>query len=868
MKKFKITEVQIDNFNETSNTNHKFDEGLNIICGPNEIGKSTLMDFIKNILLRKTDANGYIKCSTDDEEFNLRAEKNKKKDNDKFLENLSPHGFQTGFVINLDDIMFAKKAKAEELLNVIKDSSGNAINQKFDEYENFIYDSKKQRFALTSTKIATTSFKNQFNNLKKIEEKISQLKAKEEEYNQTCAEIETAENQITLLSEKDKCADLIIKKQQISDKLKNIKINTKLLEKKSDFENIRESFGALCSSNQNKSELITELEDNKTKLKEKIKELNTIQIIEPEEVNNFNITSEDIKTGKELEQKEYELNKEKENILSKIEDIEKDIKDYEFDLNRMTAKLNNFKINSFEEYKQDKQLLYGYKANQQELNTKEISDETIIKREKTWYKNQYFYLFSGLLLFSISMLIFNLHSDLKMPFIVFSLISFVGINTIFMESLSLKSTVKNSIKNQKKENEEDAIKLCAKYDFELKRGNKFIPQLEAFIQEMNDNLSEYKIIDNDIYNTRTTIEKLKNEHKKEQKNLAETEERYEDFQKKKTEFSEKISVKDISKLSEIYDILKDIKQLQETISDTEKTLDNTEKDIEDFVQKLNNFTQETLTDEIPVVNKYDYDDFNKILTEIRGLLDKCISDNRVISEYNSELEGVENNLKIFPEDMINELSGTDEDVLNNIKTELQNARDEKIRLLEKKNIIEQGENMVDLLNEKNAELNSLKNSLSKLFQKEMVYEIIRQAKEKFNETQPNLISAKEYFSKITNDKYDEIDFENKVISGKNTGEKDWDNLSRGTKEQLYLAFRLGYANNYSKDIEGNDNGLPNLPLIIDDAFVNFDSERTGNILKCLAEFSKNHQVLYFTCHSKTILDLLKKEKIKHNIIEL
>ena len=32
---------------------------------------------------------------------------------------ISPN-FLTGFVINLDDIMFAKKAKAEELINTIK----------------------------------------------------------------------------------------------------------------------------------------------------------------------------------------------------------------------------------------------------------------------------------------------------------------------------------------------------------------------------------------------------------------------------------------------------------------------------------------------------------------------------------------------------------------------------------------------------------------------------------------------------------------------------------------------------------------------------------------------------------------------------
>ena len=83
-----------------------------------------------------------------------------------------------------------------------------------------------------------------------------------------------------------------------------------------------------------------------------------------------------------------------------------------------------------------------------------------------------------------------------------------------------------------------------------------------------------------------------------------------------------------------------------------------------------------------------------------------------------------------------------------------------------------------------------------------------------------------------------------------------------------MALRLGFATNFSKDIAGNPNGLPEMPLIIDDAFVNFDKERTGAILKCLSDFSKNHQVLYFTCHNETIKDILKKSNIEHHIIEL
>ena len=80
---FEIKEVQIDSYNDTHNKLiNSFVNGLNIICGPNEIGKSTLMTFIKNVFIRKkTDAKGYIKCDVDGDDVTLRVERNKLKEN-------------------------------------------------------------------------------------------------------------------------------------------------------------------------------------------------------------------------------------------------------------------------------------------------------------------------------------------------------------------------------------------------------------------------------------------------------------------------------------------------------------------------------------------------------------------------------------------------------------------------------------------------------------------------------------------------------------------------------------------------------------------------------------------------------------------
>ena len=153
---FEIKEVQIDSYNDAHNKLiNSFVNGLNVICGPNEIGKSTLMTFIKNVFIRKkTDAKGYIKCDVDGDDVTLRVERNKLKENDKYINKITSNEYNTGFLIDLDDLFWAKSSDSEELINVIKDSSGNAVNKKQVEYYEYLY-GKKQPFNLTNSNKAS-----------------------------------------------------------------------------------------------------------------------------------------------------------------------------------------------------------------------------------------------------------------------------------------------------------------------------------------------------------------------------------------------------------------------------------------------------------------------------------------------------------------------------------------------------------------------------------------------------------------------------------------------------------------------------------------------------------------------------------------
>ncbi|MEN6558735.1 MAG: hypothetical protein ABFC54_11205, partial [Thermoguttaceae bacterium] len=67
-------------------------------------------------------------------------------------------------------------------------------------------------------------------------------------------------------------------------------------------------------------------------------------------------------------------------------------------------------------------------------------------------------------------------------------------------------------------------------------------------------------------------------------------------------------------------------------------------------------------------------------------------------------------------------------------------------------------------------------------------------------------------------------------------------LSRGTREQLFLALRLALAASYAR------RGAP-LPLVLDDVLVNFDADRAKAATVVLRDFAAaGHQLLVFTCH--------------------
>ncbi|SDF38424.1 AAA family ATPase [Desulfovibrio legallii] len=80
-------------------------------------------------------------------------------------------------------------------------------------------------------------------------------------------------------------------------------------------------------------------------------------------------------------------------------------------------------------------------------------------------------------------------------------------------------------------------------------------------------------------------------------------------------------------------------------------------------------------------------------------------------------------------------------------------------------------------------------------------------------------------------------------------------LSRGAREQAYLALRLAYIKNHAA------HAAP-LPVIMDEVLVNFDPRRAERMARAFVDLTGGtpeaaHQLLYFTCQPHTV-DLLRK----------
>jgi hypothetical protein len=117
---------------------------------------------------------------------------------------------------------------------------------------------------------------------------------------------------------------------------------------------------------------------------------------------------------------------------------------------------------------------------------------------------------------------------------------------------------------------------------------------------------------------------------------------------------------------------------------------------------------------------------------------------------------------------------------------------------------------------------------------------------------PVLRIASRYFSQLPCGAYDGLktdvdDSGLPILTGakKDGRSKTVDQMSSGTRDQLYLALRLA-------TLEWRLEKHQPIPFIADDLLVNFDDARSGATLRALSELGVKNQVILFTHHSQIV----------------
>lgn len=129
--------------------------------------------------------------------------------------------------------------------------------------------------------------------------------------------------------------------------------------------------------------------------------------------------------------------------------------------------------------------------------------------------------------------------------------------------------------------------------------------------------------------------------------------------------------------------------------------------------------------------------------------------------------------------------------------------------------------------------------------------LLKEAQSKFEkERQPDVLRHSEgYFRGMTGGRYQAVF---SPLGSSEIHVKDHDDstkqpaqLSRGAREQLFLSLRFGLVRDLGQRSE-------RLPVIIDEALVNFDPDRGRRAAHAFVELAEQNQVLVFTCHPQIV----------------
>ena len=283
---------------------------------------------------------------------------------------------------------------------------------------------------------------------------------------------------------------------------------------------------------------------------------------------------------------------------------------------------------------------------------------------------------------------------------------------------------------------------------------------------------------------------------------------------------------------------------------------NIEKNNNEELQKIN-IEKNNLENEKKIYEN----NLNELLNEINNLkiennLKNNSEENKLINKYEKNINKNEINYLLNNQNINIQINNLENEI-NNLKININKLE------LKKDNIEPELEKLVSL----EEELFSLKeqyNNLKKTNESiELVKNLLSKAYEKMKNSVSPVFTEKlsNNIAKITKGKYCKLYFSDEqglIIELENGNYIPVERLSIGTIDQLYLSLRLAMLDEVSKE---------KVPIILDEAFAYYDSERLKNILNYLSSEFSDRQIIIFTCTQRE-KEILENSEIEFNYIQL
>lgn len=584
-----------------------------------------------------------------------------------------------------------------------------------------------------------------------------------------------------------------------------------------------------------------------------------------ESFKNYSVISS---MGNNLKEKIYTLKIDQKNLEEKLTDIvniQNSISRAKMDINKQAANIGNLKF--IEQHRREiEELLNSYKEGLKELKYR-IENQNDIEA-KVSLKNPSRKINAVYLAGSMSILIF-IYSIIKQmtPVVIAIIPLFILLIKLYLKySLEIKNIDIIKKKNKEIENlKETIMNYEERLNLYLKEANsedyeEFINKLALYDKYKNYKDSMMLIIKN----------------KEEEINKFNITELKSTYNRNKGVIASLFNVLSCQSLEEVLEQVEIYEELKSNINRSEYEFEGINKEIENINEQLND-KEEEIRKKVSMIGLENVEIIDMHI-KLKEYKDKLIQ----MNEIKNAMESVEETYKVLLKDRnIDEIKAEMKQIISQdinysyeseeeIEVEIRNQSEELLKVEKEikdlEHIIEKrflGKREIPEIEE---DLLITEERIAKLEKEVKALEIAGELfKESFDEIRKNIgpdLNRKVIgkFNLLTDDTYEEAkiseDYKLKVRNNKMLF--DADILSNGAKDQLYLALRLSFINMLFKNKE--------IPIFLDDAFVQYDNERRKKALELLFN-EKFAQVILFTCH-EIEQKILEGNSYEYNLIAL